>query len=922
MLYLRTFGDVQVTRTDAQPLGIAAQQRRLVALLALLSSGERLSRDRVLALLWPDGDPERSRHALTQAMYHARRTLHCDELFLPGTDIRLNPDVFSSDVVELQEAMEQRDYGRAASIYGGPFLDDFHVPGSSEFERWASQRRMQFDAMIARAYDALADAAQSAKDVATAISWRQRRLQLDPLSTDATRALVEALLDAGDHVGALRQLHVHEALLRSELDASPDQALRTLEVRARSVCAKATASPANPEPPPSRADEPTWNPVAAPWGARTMSRFLRRAIVVATGAVAGSVAVVGLIAWRMTARAEARSTSTISRVMVAPFSTMGADRDLAFLHDGIVELLAVRLGEVDGPTAVDPGAVIRSWRAGRLEERIGTARTERIAEVARRLGATSIVTGSVVGSAGHVVITASLTGVRDTLGGAVVTVAGQLDSLAPLIDRLTGKLLILSVGEGERFEDRATPSLRALRAYVRGQAAYRRGDFVAAIPLYAEALGADGGFSLAAMHLALAADRINSAEQHDRALAIAWANRSDLNDADRAHLEAFAGPRYPQPSSESEQLAAWQRAVSIAPDRAEAWRELGERLLQFGAVVGVPNYLKRGEAALKRAISLDPSDATARQQLILVAVKGLDTARLRALASQTDSAGAFLRWRVAMALRDSTALRRIRAGFGGLTDAELRAIAMSAQFDGVGLSDAERALRLRARRPMRSAEELDQILAQHSLALNQDQAILALDFTEQLEESQPGNRAHLRLRVLDAIYGGGDVHAAEVAARELARVAALPTTADRDRRAIQLADACVVGQWQLHRAQPASVSTIIAQLRAAGVPDSPVPVGTNPHTCAALLEVGRAVAMHGRGAAGALAHLDSLIIAGPAAGDANAYAHLWMARMWERVGNPERALHAIRRRPYLAGWPRYERAAQTEERRLRMQVEE
>ena len=97
---------------------------------------------------------------------------------------------------------------------------------------------------------------------------------------------------------------------------------------------------------------------------------------------------------------------------------------------------------------------------------------------------------------------------------------------------------------------------------------------------YERALARDSSFALAAMHLALAADQLNDAEQHDRALAIAWAHRLDLNERDLTHLVAFAGPRYPAPSLESEQIAAWERAVIASPDRADVWYELGERLFR------------------------------------------------------------------------------------------------------------------------------------------------------------------------------------------------------------------------------------------------------------------------------------------------------------------------------------------------------
>src|SRR4051812_4554775 len=105
MLALRTFGAVYVSEPDGSPKGGSAAQKRLLALLAALASaGEPgLSRDRILALLWADSDPERARHALTQTLYHARKALGCDDLFLiNGGDISLNRARIRADVDDFE----------------------------------------------------------------------------------------------------------------------------------------------------------------------------------------------------------------------------------------------------------------------------------------------------------------------------------------------------------------------------------------------------------------------------------------------------------------------------------------------------------------------------------------------------------------------------------------------------------------------------------------------------------------------------------------------------------------------------------------------------------------------------------------------------------------------------------------------------
>jgi hypothetical protein len=308
--------------------------------------------------------------------------------------------------------------------------------------------------------------------------------------------------------------------------------------------------------------------------------------------------------------------------------------------------------------------------------------------------------------------------------------------------------------------------------------------------------------------------------------------------------------------------------------------------------------------------------------LALLASRAGDTAALRALSMENagrpdapELLASFTRWRVAQALSWDKSRARLRTDLPRMTDASLRAIAMSSQYDGVGIDDGERALRLWRRRVVRGAEELDALLAEHSLAMNRGHPIVALDLTEQLEEVQPGSRAHLRLRVLDAIYGGGDSAAAASAIGKLERSLEGELAATEFERAARLADACVVAQWRLHRGA-AGVAGLIAFLRQSGLPPATVPVGANPYTCATLLEASLAVSSRATDADAALARLDSLMLSGPAVSDASAYVHIWAARLWENRGRIEDALGAVRRRPYMAGWPRYLAATLREEGRL------
>src|SRR6476646_2281782 len=110
MLQLKTFGGLSV-EIDGVPATGAAQQRKTLALLALLAAaGQRgLSRDKLIATLWPETDAEHGRGLLKQACYALRRDLHAPELFLGSIELSLNPAVILSDVAAFTAALGGND---------------------------------------------------------------------------------------------------------------------------------------------------------------------------------------------------------------------------------------------------------------------------------------------------------------------------------------------------------------------------------------------------------------------------------------------------------------------------------------------------------------------------------------------------------------------------------------------------------------------------------------------------------------------------------------------------------------------------------------------------------------------------------------------------------------------------------------------
>jgi serine/threonine-protein kinase len=247
MLRLRVFGGLTLARGEENLTGAVSQRRRL-ALLALLAVAQDtgISRDKLLAWLWPESEAERARHVLNQLLYAQRRQVGSAGLFLGRKTLRLNPAEIWTDVGAYREAVRQGVLEEALAHYSGPFLDGFFVSEAPEFEHWVEEQRRQFAHQSLEACIALAERAGARGDSADAIRWWRRAAEQDPLETGVALALVNALTGAGDRPGALRAARRHEQALRSELDMEPDPRLRTVIERLSAGAAPPDAIPGTP----------------------------------------------------------------------------------------------------------------------------------------------------------------------------------------------------------------------------------------------------------------------------------------------------------------------------------------------------------------------------------------------------------------------------------------------------------------------------------------------------------------------------------------------------------------------------------------------------------------------------------------------------------------------------------------------------
>jgi serine/threonine-protein kinase len=212
---------------------VAPQRRRLALLALLATAGDRgVTRDKLIACLWPESAADNARHALEQLLYSLRRQLPGGLVL--GTDpLRLDSDVVSTDVADFSRRLAVGDLAGAVAVYRGPFLDGFFLSGAPEFERWADRERARLAGEHERALRALAEEAQTKGRHTAEIDFKRRLASADPLAERAAAELVRALATSGDWVGATRAAREYAARAREDLPGVPVRDLEALVERLR-----------------------------------------------------------------------------------------------------------------------------------------------------------------------------------------------------------------------------------------------------------------------------------------------------------------------------------------------------------------------------------------------------------------------------------------------------------------------------------------------------------------------------------------------------------------------------------------------------------------------------------------------------------------------------------------------------------------
>jgi len=239
MICLRTFGALDLRDAEGSEVRAVLAQPRRVALLTYLAIATPHGfqrRDTILSLFWPERDTERARASLNRAVYFLRRELGDDVLQSRGDgEIGLNRERFWCDASAFDEAVDQRCCTDAVELYRGELLPGFFVSQAPGFDEWLENQRTSLRARASDAAWAMAEQEESAGNVASAVHWARRGVDLAPFREAAFRRLLVLLDRSGDRTGAAHAYERFANEMATALDVSPSPETQALidSIRAR-----------------------------------------------------------------------------------------------------------------------------------------------------------------------------------------------------------------------------------------------------------------------------------------------------------------------------------------------------------------------------------------------------------------------------------------------------------------------------------------------------------------------------------------------------------------------------------------------------------------------------------------------------------------------------------------------------------------
>jgi TolB-like protein/Tfp pilus assembly protein PilF len=211
--------------------------KKLSGLFAFLACSAPIPqpRDRLITLLWGSHFDVQAKQNLRQALTRLRRLT--DENIFASNDetVSIRPGAIACDVGRFEGLIHHASHEslvKAVELYKGGFLSDLSIKEDAWIE-WASSQRRRLEGLALTALIRLGEEELQRNNPERSLEFSNRAVSIDNLREDAHRLIIRALSAAARKAEALAHYDHLAALLKRELNVTPDASTASLAAELR-----------------------------------------------------------------------------------------------------------------------------------------------------------------------------------------------------------------------------------------------------------------------------------------------------------------------------------------------------------------------------------------------------------------------------------------------------------------------------------------------------------------------------------------------------------------------------------------------------------------------------------------------------------------------------------------------------------------
>jgi len=201
-------------------------QKTLALLIYLAVEGGYHSREKLMALLWPDSDTKHGQASLRNDLHRLRIALsgYTDHILADRELVAFEVGNIQCDWRRLDDALRQPSIPllqTALDLYRGNFLEGFTLSNAPDYDEWMFAEREHWHRVLSQVLEQLARLQSERGDLSGSLETARRWVIHDPLDEAAHRQLVRVLFATEGKAAALQAYERCRLILSERLITEP-----------------------------------------------------------------------------------------------------------------------------------------------------------------------------------------------------------------------------------------------------------------------------------------------------------------------------------------------------------------------------------------------------------------------------------------------------------------------------------------------------------------------------------------------------------------------------------------------------------------------------------------------------------------------------------------------------------------------------